>query len=341
MKKIILIILVLLTFGVCTAQNVTNCAFRQVNKKVEVTYNLDKTANISLLVSTDGGKTFSTPLKHVTGDVGNNVTAGNKTIIWDALAEVDKIVGSQIVFKVTAEPKIGKQTFRVNGVSFTMVYVQGGTFTMGAHDNQLTNVSESEKPAHSVTLSSFAIGETEVTQALWVAVMGNNPSEYEGNILRPVEYISWNDCQEFIRKLNSLTGKNFRMPTEAEWEFAARGGNNSHGYKYSGSNNIDDVAWYDSNSEGQTHPVKQKQPNELGLYDMTGNVLEWCSDWYGSYSSSYQTNPKGPSTGYYRLCRGSSWRGDSWTCRSSYRYGNYPDNRGKSSQRGLRLALSE
>ncbi len=351
MTRLYSIILILCFALICTAQNVTNVAFRQVNKKVEVTYTLDKTANISLLVSTDGGKTFSSPLKHVTGDVGSNVTAGNNTIIWDALAEVDKIVGSQIVFQVTANA-IEPQTFTVNGVSFTMVYVQGGTFTMGATLEQGSDAESDEKPAHSVTLSSFSIGETEVTQALWQAVMGESVTQIANRIgwstygvgsNYPMYYISWNDCQEFIRKLSNLTGKNFRLPTEAEWEYAARGGNESRGYKYSGSNNINDVAWYYDNSTikrtRQNHPVKQKQANELGLYDMSGNVWEWCLDWYDSYSSSSQTDPKGSYSGSDRVLRGGSWVGNVRSCRSLNRDGDYPGI--CNNYIGFRLALSE
>jgi len=233
------------------------------------------------------------------------------------------------------------RTFTVNGVSFTMIYVQGGTFTMGATSEQGSDADSDEKPAHRVTLSSYMIGQTEVTQALWQAVMGNNPSEIKGDSRRPVERVSWNDCQEFLRKLNSITGQRFRLPTEAEWEFAARGGVNSRGYKYSGSNTLDNVAWYDDNSSRTTHPVATKQPNELGIYDMSGNVWEWCSDWYGSYSSSSQTNPQSPSSGSDRVLRGGSWDG-SWDgstriCRVSYRFCDSPDIRGYSY--GLRLAF--
>ena len=191
-------------------------------------------------------------------------------------------------------------TFNVNGVSFTMIAVEGGTFKMGAQssdsggDNYDSDAYSNESPVHDVTLSSYYIGETEVTQELWEAVMGSNPSYYSGYPQRPVEYVSLNDCQEFITKLNQLTGKNFRLPTEAEWEYAARGGNKSKGYKYSGSNTIDNVAWYTSNSGSETHDVKTKQANELGIYDMSGNVYEWCQDWYDSYSSGSQTDPTGP-----------------------------------------------
>lgn len=165
-----------------------------------------------------------------------------------------------------------------------------------------------------------------MTQALWQAVMGSNPSGFKGSNL-PVERVSWEDCQAFITKLNQLTGKTFRLPTEAEWEYAARGGAKSRGYKYSGSNNIDDVAWYDDNSDDETHPVKTKAPNELGLYDMSGNVFEWCNDWYGDYSRSAQTNPTGPNTGSFRVYRGGSWVSGAGSCRVSFRNYDYPGYR--------------
>ena len=230
----------------------------------------------------------------------------------------------------------GNQIFTVNGVSFTMIAVEGGTFPMGATSEQGSDADSDEKPVHSVTLSDYYIGETEVTQELWTAVMGNNPSYYKGNN-KPVEQVSWNDCQEFVKKLNQLTGKNFRLPTEAEWEYAARGGNKSQGYKYSGSNTLGDVAWYYDNSSSQTHEVKTKQANELGIYDMSGNVWEWCQDWSGSYSSSSQTNPTGPSSGSYRVYRGGGWHGSARYCRVSLRGGYYPD--GSSGNLGLRLSL--
>ena len=229
------------------------------------------------------------------------------------------------------------ETFTVNGVAFKMVKVAGGTFQMGATSEQGSDVYDDEKPVHSVTLSDYYIGQTQVTQELWQAVMGSNPSYFKGNDQRPVENVSWNDCQEFIEKLNRLTGKNFRLPTEAEWEYAARGGNKSRGYKYSGSNNPDAVAWYDDNSRSKTHPVAQKQSNELGLYDMSGNVYEWCQDWYGKYSSNSQTNPRGASKGCYRVLRCGSWYGFARNVRVSNRNFLSPDYRLISS--GLRLAL--
>ena len=234
-------------------------------------------------------------------------------------------------------PTVNRQA-ELNKLINNMVYVSGGTFMMGTTSEQGSNAFYDEKPAHSVTLSSFYLCKYEVTQALWRAVMGNNPSYFKGDNL-PVENVSWNDCQTFIFRLNNLTGKNFRFPTEAEWEYAARGGNRSRGYKYSGSNVLSDVAWYSDNSGDKTHPVGSKSPNELDLYDMSGNVDEWCSDWYGTYSSSAQTNPTGPSSGSYRVYRGGSWYGIGWGCLSSYRNCNAPDYR--DFDLGLRLALSQ
>ena len=241
---------------------------------------------------------------------------------------------------------VSSQTFTVNGVSFNMISVEGGTFQMGATVEQ-ENPDSNESPVRSVTLSSFAIGETEVTQALWKAVTGYSPtnggsswsSEYGIGDDYPAYYVSWNDCQQFITKLNSLTGKKFRLPTEAEWEYAARGGNKSKGYQYSGSNNISDVAWYDGNSGNKTHPVGTKQADELGLDDMTGNVWEWCQDWYGPCSSSSLTNPTGVASGRGRVFRGGCWYGNARNSRSAYRCYVMSDCR--LSYLSLRLALSE
>ena len=229
-----------------------------------------------------------------------------------------------------------EEIITVRGVSFKMVRVEGGTFTMGATSEQGSDAFGNERPAHQVTLSTFSIGETEVTQELWQAVMGSNPSNFKG-AKRPVEQVSWEDCQNFIRELNSLTGRRFRLPTEAEWEYAARGGNKSNGYKYSGSSDIDKVAWYDVDSEGETFVVATKQPNELGLYDMSGNVWEWCQDWYGSYSSGSQTNPTGASSGSNRVRRGGSWRNGARYCRVSNRRSDTPSDRYY--DLGLRLAF--
>ncbi len=241
----------------------------------------------------------------------------------------------EVVEEANTDDNIGDLTVTANGVSFVMKRVAGGTFQMGSDDSEAW---DDEKPVHSVTVSTFYMGETEVTQALWKAVMGSNPSYFKGDNL-PVESVSWNDCQEFIRKLNQLTGRSFRLPTEAEWEYAARGGSRSNGTKYAGSVSIDSVAWYGDNSGSKTHPVKGKSPNELGLYDMSGNVWEWCGDWYGDYGSGSQTNPKGPSAGSDRVLRGGGWGDYAGRCRVSRRNDYTPDSRGLDN--GFRLVLPQ
>ena len=225
-----------------------------------------------------------------------------------------------------------------DGISIEMVKVEAGSFNMGATP-EMQNPDEDEKPVHRVTLTNnYYIGKYEVTQALWKTVMGNKSSRFKGDNL-PVEKVSWNNCQKFISKLNKLTGKSFCLPTEAEWEFAARGGKKSRGYQYSGSNTLGDVAWYEGNSGSKTHAVGTKQPNELGIYDMTGNVYEWCQDWYGSYSSSPQANPIGAVSGSCRVYRGGCWVSSARNCRTSYRGRRTPDFR--YGFLGLRLVLSE
>ena len=203
------------------------------------------------------------------------------------------------------------------------VSVTGGTFTMGCTSEQGNDCYDNEKPAHSVTVGDFQIGRHKVTQKLWEAVTSDNPSGFKGDDL-PVESVSWNDVQTFISTLNSITGKNYRLPTEAEWEYAARGGNKSQGYKYSGGNNLDELGWYSNNSGGKTNPVGKKQPNELGIYDMSGNVFEWCSDWYGQYSAGAVVNPTGSGSGEYRVMRGGSWRGGVRPCRVTNRHSHSP-----------------
>ncbi len=254
-------------------------------------------------------------------------------------------VAAMIDYLLSGAWPVLDEVFVVNGVSFKMVGVEGGTFTMGATPEQGDDAYESEKPAHQVTLSSYSIGETEVTQGLWLAVMGTNPSYFTGDLNKPVERVSWYDCQTFISKLNAMTGLNFRLPTEAEWEFAARGGLQSKGYKYAGSNILNEVSWYVENSalvgvdspDYGTHAVATKKANELGLYDMTGNVSEWVRDWYDNYSSESQTNPTGPSTGSYHIHRGGGYDSYPSSLRVSYRAYTIGSITGDAL--GLRLAL--
>lgn len=224
------------------------------------------------------------------------------------------------------------ETFEVNGVKFNMIKVEAGTFQMGKSAN-----GNDKTPVHTVTLSQdYYIGEIEVTQALWEEVLETNWSFNDGDNY-PAYSISYNDVQFFITKLNQKTGRQFRMPTEAEWEYAAKGGKKSKGYIYSGSNTIDDVAWYESNSDLKAHLVKTKSPNELGIYDMSGNVWEWCYDWYESYSSAAVTDPTGPKSGSHRVARGGCWI-NSIAYTPVVRNNLLPTIRGESI--GFRLALS-
>lgn len=306
---------------------------------------VDVTAVYNYLL--EGDETFL-----ATSDVDGDgyITVADITIIYNIILGV-------------GTPEEGVTEYEVNGVKFKMVDVEGGTFMMGDPNYQSSPITANDGPVHQVTVSSFSIGQTEVTQELWVAVMGYNPSFFNGtgnpdfyssheadygtNLQRPVEYILWSECQEFINQLNQLTGKTFRLPTEAEWEFAARGGNKSQGYTlYAGSDNLADVAWYYYNipsnvagTEGYgTQTVATKAPNELGLYDMTGNLYEYCYDWLGDYSSEPQINPTGPETGTYHVARGGSWSLYYKYMQMTYRWQQKFDNRGN--MVGLRLVMS-
>ena len=334
MIKLVFFLLLSVFTAVCSfGQTVSNVDSYQEGKNIIITYDIDKAGSVGdVYCSTDGGNTWSNPLRQVTGDVNKQVPAGSHRIVWDVLAERGMLSGENICFKVT----VNSGSFTVNGVLFEMVRVEGGTFRMGATSEQGGDAERDEKPVHSVKLNTFYIGKTEVTQALWQAVMGSNPSHFKGADL-PVENVTWYDCQNFIQKLKSLTGQKFRLPTEAEWEFACRGGNKSRGYKYSGSNNLGSVAWYNGNSGGKTRPVGTKAPNELGIYDMSGNVWEWCNDWYADYTANSQTHPTGPQSGSLRVCRGGGWDNYAGSRRSSNRSNSSPTNR--SSSLGLRLAL--
>lgn len=234
----------------------------------------------------------------------------------------------------TITVKEQNKTFTVNGVTFEMVKVKGGTFTMGC-TNDRGECQVDELPTHKVTVDDFYIGKFEVTQELWQAVMEYNPSAFKGEKM-PVEQVNWKDCQEFIRELNVLTGMEFRLPTEAEWEYAACGGSKTTGYHFSGSNKAEHVAWTKENSEKTTHPVGTKEPNELGIYDMSGNVFEWCLDGYAEYPSEAQDNPA-YFGGSYKVVRGGCWRMSEKGARTAYRDNANPGLR--YSIIGLRLAL--
>ncbi len=242
-------------------------------------------------------------------------------IILSCGSSTAKSVSSEATDNSTAKEETsdeGKVSFTVKGVTFNMILVKGGTFDMGATAEQGTDAKADEKPVHSVTLSDYYIAETEVTQALYEVVIGSNPADSVGAEL-PVVLVEWGDADLFASKLSELTGRKFRLPTEAEWEYAARGGNKSKGYKYAGSNNLSDVAWY-NDIEGGSHAVKGKAPNELGIYDMSGNVDEYCADDYAPYSKDNQTNPKCElKDGGDVTVRGGSFVSEASDCRVSRR----------------------
>lgn len=269
-------------------------------------------------------------------DLKNDVNGDGEVTIEDVMALIEQCLNGD-------QDEEDNHVFDVNGVSFKMKPVKPGTFTMGSPNTEMGR-GTNEGPQHEVTISKeYWIAETQVTQELWEAVMGSNPSYFKGDPQRPVEQVTWNDCQAFIAKLNELTGKKFRLPTEAEWEFAAKGGTLSHGTMFPGcasplqGGKPKEFIWYTSNSDGTTHPVKQKKPNELGLYDMGGNVAEWVNDFYSAYSSAPVTDPTGPASGSFRVYRNGSYVDAVSNCRCCYRYPAQPTY--KKTFIGLRLAL--
>lgn len=322
----------------------------KLSDKRRVTISTDREGD---KISVDGRYVGQSPLK-------TELTYGEHNIAAERHEGYDRIGYKTIVVKQEDDPLINldfydRIYFKVKGAEFEMIGVDGGTFWMGCTYEQ-TDCSHDELPIHEVTLSDYYIGKYEVTQALWKAVMTNNPSSFKGDNL-PVEKVSWNDCQEFIAKLNQITGMRFCLPTEAQWEFAARGGNKSKGYKYSGGNNPDDVMWYwrnsgnkylqyyqksrgdrngykePKNNDCRTHAVGTKAPNELGIYDMCGNVSELCQDWYGPYSSESQTDPTGPSEGEWHICRGGTYGSNAFL--------NHLTRRNTGGSYGFRLALTK
>jgi formylglycine-generating enzyme required for sulfatase activity len=297
----LLVILLLMFITIqSNGQTISNVHSEQFGNTIEVHYTLNTTTptEIALYVSLDGGTTWKGPLTKVLGDVGKNVVSGEHTIIWQVLEELEELSSDNIKFKVES---VGKKPFEPE-----MVFVEGGTFMMG------NNSDNSAKPVHKVTLSSFYIGKYEVTEGQWKEVMGNNRVKLSNCDDCPLLEVSYNDIQEYIKLLNERSGKQYRLPTEAEWEYAAIGGRFSKGYTYSGSNHLDTVGWYDKNSVFyRPNPVGKKLANELGIYDMSGNAWEWCSDWCWDYNTyTYpkrpQKNPTGLKSGKYHIVRGGS-----------------------------------
>ena len=288
--------------------------------------NEDKSVDINDVVAIINHMAGTTSFKYA------NVNHDANVDINDVVAVINIMAGGTREYEQDVE-ELECLSFTVGGVTFKMVKVDGGTFQMGSDTIYASN---NEKPVHSVTISDYYIGQTEVTQELWQAVMDKNPSNFNGTDL-PVEQVSWNDCQKFTSKLSALTGRQFRLPTEAEWEYAARGGSRSKGTDLSGSRLIDPVAWYKDNSEDKTHEVATKDPNEIGAYDMSGNVYEWCQDRFALYSDTPQTDPTGPESGDNRVVRGGGYDTQTLNCRVTKRQSALPTQFWKNI--GLRLAL--
>lgn len=315
----------------------------------ELTYAMDEKQ--CMLVNLDGSKLYN--VFKLNFQSKNNTDATDPRQIQKLIDEIGKRIGKcgrNPVKKLTQSEQRSSEiapavlTFNVRGVPFNMVRVEPDAFMMGTSARDMEGFSDEENDwikdwtQHQVTLTkSFYVGETQVTQELWSAVMGENPSCFITDIKRPVEQVSWNDCQKFIQKLSGLLNRRFSLPTEAEWEFAARGGKNSDGYKYAGSDDVNDVAWSMANSICVTHPVKTKKPNELGIYDMSGNVWEWCQDIFGDYEGSAETDPTGSTTGSFRVIRGGCWNYDAKYCRTPFR--NFSSSTRKDYSIGLRLVL--
>ena len=344
MKNIVIVLL--MSFHFLFAQNhapqVTNVTFNQRadgSYKVDIYYNLydedGDAMTVTMQVSDDAGETWNLSCQQISGDVGENITGGTgKHIVWDFGAEHPDAYYDRIQIKVIADDGY------VTPGLVEMVYVQGGTFQMG---DKWGDGSDVEKPVHEVTVSDFYISKYEITQKQYEEIMGENPSYFIGDNL-PVEKVTWYNAVDFCNKLSEREGlepcytingtdvscdfskSGYRLPTEAEWEYAATGGINSKNTKYSGSNNVDEVGWYSDNSSNSTQEIGKKDPNELGIYDMSGNVWEWCWDWYDTsyYASSATTNPTGPEDGSSKVLRGGSWRNPAQSVRVSNRGDNYP-----------------
>jgi formylglycine-generating enzyme required for sulfatase activity len=322
MKHFIFILLFLpLTWA--KAQSVSRVEMSQEGKTLVVEYVLEgsEPQEILLYLSQDGGKTFSKPLEKVSGDVGKGIAPGNKRMVWNVLEELPELVGDNIVFMVEIaegliwEAKNGRPRME-------WVAIPAGTFTMGSPSYETDRVSDAG-PQHPVSLSGFKMSKYEVTFAQYDAFCDatgrQKPSdEGWGRGNRPVINVDWNDATAFAQWMGC------RLPTEAEWEYACRAGTTTP--FNTGSSLNSSQANFNSNV-GQTKPVGSYAPNAWGLHDMHGNVWEWCSDWYGDYSSSPQTNPKGPSSGSNRVLRGGSWYNHGGNCRSAYRYANGPSTR--------------
>jgi formylglycine-generating enzyme required for sulfatase activity len=295
---------------------------------------------VNIVFSNDDGANWNViPAQSLlSGAVGPGVTNGaDRHIIWDAARDRAEVYWPQTRAKITATESGQTTTIMLPGeCPLELVLVPGGSFVMGSSNDPPWSQTN-EAPPHSVTVNyNFHIGKFEVTQAQWWAVMGTDPSYFKGPN-RPVEYVSWTDCQAFIAQLNTLGRGTFRLPSEAEWEYACRGGSTTRWYFGNTEAQLVDYAWYSANAGSVTHNVGLKLPNAFGLYDMSGNVYEWCQDWYHSTYAGAPTDGSAweVPVGTYRVLRGGNWYNASTACRSAYRYSNTPDSR--NSSYGLRL----
>ncbi len=314
MKRLLSILLFAAVILPLRAQQVDNVSFTLRGDSLAITYSLDRQADICVRVAVGKGR-YTEPLKGLQGDVGKGVKPGEHlTITAFRLPEIRGVDSADLSFLVEVDD--GALLVYVDSLSFRMMPVEGGSFTMGCtHPRGEHHTYADELPTHKVTVNTFYMGQYEVTQALWVDVMGENPSKWVGNDSLPVEQVSWNAVQIFIARLSQITGYRFRLPTEAEWEYAARGGVRTHGTPYPGvRSQMWETCWYGGNAGGHSHPVGQLKPNELGLYDMGGNVMEWCSDWMQPYTAAPQNCPQGPRNGDNRILRGGCFNSPTWGC---------------------------
>ncbi len=335
-KKIYLLFVLLISLLLAlplSAAELKNEKARQEGNRLVISYDLEgkeKEAEVNLTITVEG-KTYKSSELHIEGDVGKLKTGKGKRVTWNILQDFPRGLRGAADWELTTSG----DAFKDATTGMEMIFVKGGCYRMG---DTFGDGQSDEKPVHEVCVDDFYIGKYEVTQGQWQSVMGSNPSSFKNcGENCPVEQVSWKDVSNFIDRLSSRTGKRYRLPTEAEWEYAARSGGKSE--KYAGGNDVDAVAWYGGNSGSKTHPVGRKQPNGLGLYDMSGNVWEWCNDWYGSdyYGSSPRDNPEGPSSGSGRVNRGGDWSIAAGYVRAAIRYRDHPVAR--SLNLGFRLAL--
>ena len=325
MKRLLVTMLLLCSAPFLWAQQVTDVNFSIVDDTLTITYTLTQQADICVRVAIDDGP-YTEPLKGFTGAVGEKVKPGVGLQMQAVrLPEIAGVDSASLHFVVEVDD--GALLVYVDNFSFRMMPVEGGSFTMGCtHPRGEKHTYADELPLHKVTVNSFYIGRFEVTQGLWKKVMGENPSKWFGNDSLPVEQVSWNDVQIFIARLSQITGYRFRLPTEAEWEYAARGGVRSNRTPYPGiRTQVWEACWFGGNSNGHSHPVGRLKPNELGLYDMGGNVMEWCSDWMESYTDKPQNCPQGPRNGENRILRGGCFNSPTWGCSVFERSWYLPD----------------